>query len=154
MRLIALVTLALATVLAFGATAFAQPFTSPKALLEDAYKSYATDEFPDDLMVYYSSALKALWATADAKVADDEVGAVDFDPFINAQDYEITGLAIGDPVTAADGSVTVTVTFVNMGEAQTMEFTLVQEGAGWLVDDVAALTPGYEFRLSELLSEH
>lgn len=145
--------LILSAIVVFGliAGAGAQPFATPRALLEDAYSSYATDRFPEDPLHYYSSALRQLWAAADEKAADKELGAIDFDPFINAQDYELTNLEIGDPQPVAAGRVIVPVRFSNMGEPQTMEFTLVEESGSWLVDDIASTTPEWEFRLTDLL---
>lgn len=137
--------------LLFAPLAVAQPYATPKALLEAAYSPYFTEEFPDDPHALYSSRLKALWASADRE-SEDEVGAVNFDPFINAQDYQIENLVIGEEIALGDGRMTVPVGFLNMGEPQALDFTLVREGGGWLVDDIAATTPGYEFQLSELLS--
>ena len=145
------IVLALLGMLALATGSLAQPFASPQALLEDAYSSYSTNDFPDDPLAYYSSRLKGLWANAEGKLSEDEVGAIDFDPFINAQDYELTDLAIGAPERQADGRVNVPVSFANMGGRQSMGFTVVEEKGGWLVDDIAATTPGWEFQVSELL---
>ncbi len=54
------------------------------------------------------------------------MGRLDFDPYVDGQDYQITELKIGDAVIKGD-KATVEVTFKNFDLAEDMTFTLVKE---------------------------
>jgi Protein of unknown function (DUF3828) len=126
-------------------------FTDPKALLEYAYASYKTDNFPDDPLELYSEGLKALFAAEEARTPEDAVGPLDFDPFINAQDYDNVSVKIAEPVVDG-GTASEDAVVTNFGEDQMLTFYLVNEGGGWKIDDIACTTPGQEWRLSEILA--
>jgi hypothetical protein len=136
------------TVASFAA---ATVFDTPKALLDYAYAPYATGNFKDDNQLLYSSALNALFATAAANTPDDDVGPVDFDVFVNGQDYQLSELKIGDPMPEGAG-VSVPVTFKNFADAQSLLFHLVKEGGGWKINDIESKTPGEEWKLTDLLT--
>jgi Protein of unknown function (DUF3828) len=71
----------------------------------------------------------------DQKNAGGEVGALDGDPFIDAQDWEIKNLK----VVVADngpGKATATVTFTNFKEAKTIKLSLVNVGGAWKISDI------------------
>jgi hypothetical protein len=126
-------------------------FDTPQALLDYAYKPYASGEFKDDNDLLYSRALNALFATAEANTPDDDVGPVDFDVFVNGQDFQLTELKIGEAAPEGQG-VAVPVTLKNFGELQTLTFHMIKEGPGWKINDIESLTPGSEWRLTTLLS--
>lgn len=126
-------------------------FDTPKALLEYAYKPYATGNFQDDNDVLYSKKLNSLFAAAEAATPDDDVGPVDFDVFVNGQDYQLTDLTIGDPTPEGEG-VMVPVAFKNFDAAQSLVFHLIKEGGGWRINDIESLTPDSTWRLTELLT--
>lgn len=126
-------------------------FDTPKALLEYAYKPYSTGDFQDDNDVLYSKRLNSLFAAAEAATPDDDVGPVDFDVFVNGQDYQLTDLTIGDPAPEGDG-VMVPVAFKNFGAAQSLVFHMIKEGGGWRINDIESLTPDSTWKLTELLT--
>ena len=99
----------------------------------------------------YSKALNAMFATAEANTPDDDVGPVDFDVFVNGQDYQLTELKIGDPAPEGAG-VSVPVSFKNFGDAQSLVFHLVKEGPGWKINDIESLTPSAPWKLTTLLT--
>jgi len=70
-----------------------------------------------------------------------EVGLLDFDPFIDAQDWEITNfeIAVND---AAAGKTQATVKFVNFGEATTVVLDLIQLKSEWRIYDITWLRDG------------
>lgn len=146
-----LVAAGLLLALTVGALAAGQVFGTPRALLDYAYAPYATGDFKDDNGLLYSNALNALFATAEANAPEDDVGPVDFDVFVNGQDFQLTDLAIGDSTPEGDG-VTVPVTFKNFGEAQSLVFHLIREGGGWKINDIESLTGGSTWRLTTLLT--
>lgn len=135
-----------------AATLAAPVFDDPRALIEYVYAPYLneSDPFPDDPSEVYSPTLKQLWDEMSAKSEESEVPIIDFDPIINAQDYELTDFLVADPVIEAD-SATVVVSFSNFGEPQELHFELIRNSGGWLIDDIEAIgdTP---WRFSELLA--
>lgn len=135
------------------AAALAAPvFDDPRALIEYVYAPYLneSDPFPDDPSEIYSPTLKQLWDEMSAKSEESEVPIIDFDPIINAQDYELTDFVVADPVIEAD-SATVVVSFSNLGEPQELHFELIRGGGGWQIDDIEA-TGDNGWRFSELLA--
>lgn len=126
-------------------------FEDPKGLVEYAYVPYRTGDFPENPFELYSPTLMELWEAMEERTLDGEVGAIDFDPLINAQDYDIKGFAVGDAAVNGDQAV-VTATFTNLGEPQEMRFTLVRRAEGWKIDDIESLAGDYPWRLSELLA--
>lgn len=149
MRLAALVSSAF---LAFTAAASAQPFDTPQALLEAFYQPYFDDEFYDDETVFRSAALNALYEADAENTPAGEMGAIEFDPYIAAQDYELADLEIGEPVIDGDAA-TVDVTFDNMSYPTAITYDLVREDGGWKIDDVSGTTGEYPYRLSEIFLE-
>lgn len=135
--------------LAFSGPALAENYTDPKALLEALYAGYMPpNEFPPDQSNLQSERLNGLFAK-DQEEADGEIGRIDFDPFVNGQDYQITNLLIGEPYLAG-GKAVVKVTFDNMGTAQEIGFLLVNED-GWKVDDAWNTGPDFSYDLLDIL---
>jgi hypothetical protein len=147
-----LVVLAAGFVLAFSGMAAAQPYDTPDALLQAFYGQYLdADAGFGDEAAFRSSGLQALYDADAEATRDGEMGALDFDPFIDAQDWEITDLEIGAAGIAGDYA-SAEVSFKNFGEARTLRYDLAKEDGGWKIDDVASTTPGNEYRLSEIFA--
>ena len=84
------------------AAARAQPvFDDPAGLVEYAYAPYRNGDFPEEMTELFSPTLTELWD--DMIERSQEMPIIDFDPFINAQDYEITDLVVSDPASTATG---------------------------------------------------
>jgi hypothetical protein len=131
----------------------AMAYDTPAALLEAIYAPYTSADFDWsewEPSTFQSEGLNALFAKADEETPDDEVGRIDFDPYINAQDYDIAGLEIGEAKVDGDGA-TVEVLFVNFDLPQHMTFSLVEEADGWKVDDVESHDADYPYSLRALL---
>lgn len=136
----------------FAGAASAAEFDKPEALVAAIYDQYKADvEYPDGDFVrsLQSARLNALF-DADAVEAGDEIGRIDFDPYINGQDYDISGLTI-HPAYLAGGRAVVNVTFANFGTPQDLGILLVKEGAAWKVDDVWTTGADYSYDLLDLL---
>lgn len=130
----------------------AQPvFSDPAGLIEYAYAPYESGVFPEQITELFTPTLTQMWDDMAARSREFELPIIDFDPFINAQDYELSELVISDPAIAGD-TATVAVSFLNFGEPQNLRFTLVRRVAGWKIDDIEALDGPYPWRLSELLA--
>ena len=140
--------------LAFAATivpAFA--YDTPDALLKALYTPYSQGDSFDwskwDEAQFRSKALNALF-DKDAKEADGEVGRLDFDPYIDGQDYQITDLKFGDAQITGD-TAKVEVTFKNFDLAEDLTFTLVKEADGWKVDDVSSANKDFPYSLKAIM---
>ena len=137
-----------------GSIAPALAYDTPAELLEAIYTPYVTADFdwsswkPEEVR---SEGLNALFAKDEEETPDDEVGRIDFDPYINAQDYNITGLDIGDAKIDGDRATT-EVLFVNFDLPQHMTYSLIKEVDGWKVDDVESHDPDYPYSLRDLLT--
>ena len=127
-------------------------FDTPKALLDYAYAPYATGKFLDDNELLYSKSLNALFAADAEQTPAGDVGAIDFDVFVNGQDYQLSELAIGDPM-PEEGGVSVPVTLKNFDTPQSLVFHMVKENGGWKINDIESLTEGYSWRLTVLLAD-
>lgn len=145
MRNLAFLVLALLTT-----PALAQDFSDPRALLEALYAGYGPAyDYPPDQAPLRSERLNALY-DRDLQQANGELGRIDFDPFVNGQDYAITGLEIGEPYLAG-GKAVVRVSFENFGTPNELGVLLVQEDGGWRIDDVWNGDEDYSYDLLDIL---
>jgi hypothetical protein len=150
MRALSIIISLLAALLPAGV--LAQPvFEDPVGLIEYAYAPYESDQFPEDITELFSPTLKQLWDKSVERSEEMEMPIIDFDPFTNAQDYQISDLVVADPVIAGD-EATVVVSFLNFSEPQELHFSLVRRAEGWKIDDIESLAGEYTWRLSELLA--
>ncbi len=148
-------TLAAAVLLAALVPAFAVDFTSPKAVVEALYEPYfqpyeSFDYQLLDATPLQSAGLNALFAK-DREEAGEGIGRIDFDPYINGQDFQVTDLAVGEPVYAG-GRAVVGVTFKNFEQPQDMGFLLVKEGEAWKIDNMWASESEYPYDLKDILN--
>ena len=127
-------------------------FDTPKALLEALYAPYQKGPEFDwknwDESQFLSKSLNALFAK-DAQESGG-LGRLDFDPYIDGQDYEITKLTIGEAKVSGT-SAEVVVTFNNFGAPDTITFALVNETDGWKVDDVINTNPDFSYSLRKIM---
>jgi hypothetical protein len=132
----------------------AAAYDTPKALLEALYFPYFQGADYDwsgfDEPALRSRALNALFDKDAAETPEGDVGRIDFDPYIDAQDYDLTDFAIGEAKVTGD-TATVEVTFTNFEQPEDIVFTLVKEPDGWKVDDVES-RGAYPYRLTDLLT--
>ena len=128
-------------------------YDTPKALLEAVYAPYAVKDFDwgsFDEAQFRSKELNALF-DRDQKEANGEVGRIDFDPYVDGQDYEISNLKIGTPTITGD-KATVEVTFKNMDMEEDMVFALVKEDGGWKIDDVKSKGGADPYDLHDIMT--
>ena len=130
--------------------ATAQTFDTPQALLEAFYAPYFSGEFTEDESPFFSDELEALYAADAEATPEGEIGALDFDPFVDGQDFELTDFEIGAPGIAGDYA-SADVTFSNMGRPTTLAYEFVKENGSWQIDDVVSTNPDNPYRLSEIL---
>jgi hypothetical protein len=106
----------------------------------DTYKGKDAKGTPLDsertIRRYFEPKLASLMAS-DQKAAArrNEVGALDFDPFLDAQEWDITtfDIVVSD---AAAGKAQATVRFVNLGQSMTVVLDLVQVRNAWRIHEI------------------
>ena len=111
-RMHKLLSVSLLLLLAGAAPAFA--YDTPADLMKALYSHYTDAKFDwntFDEATVRSKALNALF-DKDSKEANGEVGRIDFDPYVDGQDYEVKDLKIGEPTIKGD-TATIEVTFKN-----------------------------------------
>lgn len=117
--------------------------TSPDALVSDLYKQHDAKKSPffqsenrGLVDKYFTKSLgDMIWNDAVQSHKDQGVGALDFDPLYNGQDFEIKNFKVGAADLKGD-KATVTASFNNFGKPQTVKFLLVNEKNAWKISDV------------------
>ena len=106
----------------------------------DAYKGKDAKGHPLDdaaaIRRYFEPTLAALIIKdQNAAAKRGEVGALDGDPFIDAQDWEIKDFDIA-VAESAPGKATATVKFANLGAPKTVVLDLVKLKGGWRINEI------------------
>jgi len=150
-RIVNAVFLSAVLVLPVSAHAAATKISDPAKFVADVYahlekvKDYAA---PTDI---YSPRLAALFAL-DSKEAGGEVGRIDFDPWTNAQDFQITDVSVkAQPVENTKDREIVTAKFKNIGKPETILFYFEKAKSGWQLDDMQAPGGDQPWTLSLIL---
>ncbi|HKR23725.1 MAG TPA: hypothetical protein VJS15_00565 [Allosphingosinicella sp.] len=82
-----------------------------------------------------SRRLRALFAAYDAAASPDEVGAVDFDWWVNGQDWSLSDLLFAEEEGGPHRRV-IAARFRNLGRPSLIRFHFVEEDGRWFLDDV------------------
>lgn len=134
----AVVALALA-----GVSPVAAQDRSAKVFVDEIYKAYVGKDAPAvdissraQLDKYFTPTLAKL-IDDDAKAAEKNQDAPTLggDPFIDAQDWEISDVNVSVLQATAD-SATATAAFKNFGGEMKVRLQLVKTPAGWRIDDI------------------
>jgi hypothetical protein len=119
----------------------AAPAPDPASVIRPLYDRYLTEgaQFPEfrDQAPWSAS----LWAQLEAMVARSEAlnePILDFDPLIDAQDYQLTNLNVATEALAENSHATVRASFANAGRPTEVVYDLVWENGGWRVDNIRA----------------
>ncbi len=115
----------------------------PRAFVVDIYTQYTDNEAPvldwngeDAARLFEPQLAAAIASDAREAGARGEVSDVlDFDPFVQAQDYEITALKI-TVLQSQARSAELLVTFRNAGRPTALRFDLVRLESGWRIHDM------------------
>ena len=127
----------------FGvSSAFAQ---TPDSVVKELYKIHDQDLKGNNDRILNGKSRKNLDKFFDKTLADfiwkdltthtDEVGVLDFDPFYNAQDFQITNFTVGLPKISG-GRASVVVKFNNAGRKETLSYQFVQNKKSWKIADI------------------
>jgi hypothetical protein len=134
-----IVVLALLAVVLGAASPPAGVDGDPVALLTAIYKTY-TDIGPGEdgvpeLSGVYSKRLQALIDKDEKETPEGDVGRIDWDLFVDGQDWQLTELKIV-PALKETTRAEVRATFNNFGEPRDILYTLVLENGHWRIDDI------------------
>jgi hypothetical protein len=134
-----IVVLALLAVVLGAASPPAGVDGDPVALLTAIYKTY-TDIGPGEdgvpeLSGVYSKRLQALIDKDEKETPEGDVGRIDWDLFVDGQDWQLTELKIVPALKEATRAE-VRATFNNFGEPRDILYTLVLENGHWRIDDI------------------
>lgn len=116
---------------------------SAQKFLEGIYQRYVGPDTPgialdgkEALLSLFTPELAAMIAADSARAEqENEPPALDGDPFVFAQDWDIKNVAVSVKDTGR-GKATGVVSFTNFGEKQTVELNLLKLPAGWRVDEI------------------
>jgi uncharacterized protein DUF3828 len=124
------------TLAAGMARAAAAPDSDPVSLIKAIYATYLDKNNDNPGMPHiYSKRLQALIDKDEKETPEGMVGRIDWDVFVDGQDWGLTELKIAEVSRSVD-KAQVRATFKNFGEPSNMLFDLVREEGGWRVDDI------------------
>jgi hypothetical protein len=85
----------------------------------------------------YTPRLDRLWA--ECRALEDRTGdaCVDYDMFVQGNDFDLTDLTF-ETAAAEDDTATVTARFKNFGRPVTVVFDLVRDGEGWMIEEMTS----------------
>jgi hypothetical protein len=106
--------------------------SDPVTLITEIYKTYETEQA--ELPHVFSKRLQAL-IDKDEKEAEGGVGRIDWDVFIDGQDWKLTELKI-TPVSQTPSQAQVRATFKNFDKPSDLLIDLVLEDGHWRIDDI------------------
>ena len=129
--------------LAFATVAVQAADPSAKSFVEGIYAAYKGKDargiaLDSNAAVrrYFDPKLAAL-IIKDRKEAHGEVGKLDADPFVDAQDWEIDAVDIAIQEVAPD-KANATVSFKSLGDQRTIVLALVKLKTGWRIADITS----------------
>jgi hypothetical protein len=134
-----IVVLALLAIALGAASPLGDADSDPVALITAIYQTY-TDIAPGedgtpDVQDVYSKRLQALIDKDEKETPEGDVGRIDWDLFVDGQDWQLSELKIV-PVSQEAVQAEVRATFKNFGEPGDILYTLVLENGHWRIDDI------------------
>lgn len=127
----------------------------PDRIVADIYEAYSghglgispTDPANRDM---FSARLQGLLEKEEALVERDGLGALDFDVFVDGQDFDVSDVRVDAPEFAGEAA-SVTVSLLNFGEPRRLRFLFVEEGGRWRIDDIVSARADAPWTLTALL---
>jgi hypothetical protein len=113
----------------------------PAAVIAPLYERYRTDPavttFPALLeQAPWSAELRGQLEAMTARSQANEEPTLDFDPFINAQDWLVTAVTVTTDAVVANSHATVRARFTNLAAEDEVVYDLVWEGGAWRVNNM------------------
>ena len=107
-----------------------------KKAVDAIYAPYLANGDPPEVKRYFSRSLRSQLEAVEKYEEANDTLVFDFDPVINAQDWELSGLST--VATMSGEKVQVVASFKNGGKSEKITYILVQEGESWKVDNMRA----------------
>jgi hypothetical protein len=123
-----------ASLLAITASANSAPAAQDQTAVAYIQARYADKPEPG-AKARYSPRIDKLWAACTKREKKSGDPCMDFDIWVNAQDWEIKDLKI-EQTASGDNSASVKASFDNMGTKTVISFDLLKDKKGWTVDEV------------------
>ena len=128
--------------------------SEPVDIVKDVYRHYSAAQSgranysaPRDL---YTPRLRELWAREEKIRAGGDEGCLDFDFWINGQDWTLSNLQVARGAVTADRQEVIA-RFVNIRTPEEIHFDFRLVSGRWLLDDVRSVR-GRRWTLSQILS--
>ncbi|MEJ7848798.1 MAG: DUF3828 domain-containing protein [Pyrinomonadaceae bacterium] len=129
---------------------------APELLIADLYKQHDAKKSPffqkkDRALVdkFFTKPLADLiWKDSNGPLG--EMGAIDFDPLYDGQDFEIKNFAVDKGEIKGD-TASVVANFTNFGEKRAVFFAMKQAGSTWKIEDIKY---GRQGSLLKMMKEH
>ena len=132
------------------AFARAAPADDPVAVIAAIYRIYQESTNDPDLSDVFSRRLQALVDEDEKNTPAGEAGKIDWDVFVDGNDWALSNLRI-DLASKSAGGARVRARFDNHKEPRELAFDMVREGGRWKIDDVASLRAGGRWTMSKIL---
>lgn len=119
----------------------AQTYPDPAEAIAPLYERYRTDPmvttFPTlTEQAPWSAAMRATLEAMVARSQTAEEPILDFDPFVNAQDWRVGAVSVTTDGVVANSHATVRARFVNFDREDEVVYDLVWEGGAWRVENI------------------
>jgi hypothetical protein len=130
----------------------AGPGDDPTSAITAIYKAYqTTSDAAPDVGAVYSHRLQHLIDADRKNTPEGEVGKIDWDVFVDGQEWQLSALNV-TPVSEAADHAQVNARFNNFAEPKAILFDLVREDGRWLIDDVQSTATGRRWTMSKILT--
>jgi hypothetical protein len=123
-----------------GALAQAQTADDPVALITDIYKTYQGDTAYPSYANPYSRRMQALIDADEKATPKGDAGTIDWDVFVNGNDWDIKNLTIA-LISKSAAHAQVREQFISF-KPHDILFDLVREHGRWFIDDISETRVG------------
>lgn len=125
------------------------------AVVRSVYDAYNDGNYDDQDKRTFTPELYKLYMDVQNGAGDDIEYAVDFDVFLNAQDFDTVKVNKADFTPTGKDKGTVKVNYTAFDDTQDITFLMVKRTDGWKIDDIDWGSDQQPFRamLEDLLAE-
>ncbi|HYK64258.1 MAG TPA: DUF3828 domain-containing protein [Patescibacteria group bacterium] len=134
-----------------GAGAGERYDADPVRLLTAIYRTYTATTLQPGLPDVYSRRLQGLIDTDLKNTPEGDAGTIDWDVFVDGNNWEISNLKI-TLVSRSEGRAVVQASLDNFRKPRRLLFDLIRENGGWRIDDVSSTRQGGRWTMSKILT--
>lgn len=136
---------------AYVGTAMAQTVNSPVEVVAALYKPYLSAGAVPEHKGVFTKKLLGLIEADEKATPEGQAGRLDWDVFIDGNDWELKDFEIQALSEAAE-TAAVVVRFKNFGELREIRIDLVLEDGVWKIDEVQSILTGARWTMSKILT--